>query len=254
MEIWGCSHIGRVRETNEDSYWIWCEQDRGFLVVADGMGGHQAGEVASGMVIQTLWEHLEGVLREFPLLSTKEWLNLLLEGIEKCNYKVYQAALAEAGYAGMGTTVTAALVIRDQLLLAHVGDSRLYLYRQGRLQLLTRDHSLVQELVDEGLVNPEEAQFHPRRHILTRAVGTDECVEVDTLIISLEPQDLLLLCTDGLTNSVTAAEIEETLGRLGSLAARGQALLDLANARGGEDNVTVILARVEPFSRSDVKE
>lgn len=137
---------------------------------------------------------------------------------------------------------------------AHVGDSRLYLYRQGELKLLSRDHSLVQGLVEEGLVSPEEALSHPRRHILTRAVGTEEKVAVDTRTVPLQDGDLCLLCTDGLSNSVSASEIEEILARPASLAAQGQTLLDLANARGGEDNVTLILARVVPQSQEDLKE
>ncbi len=253
MITWGSSHIGQVREVNEDSYVIRFQGGRGFLAVADGMGGHLAGEVASAMAIDLLSNHLEEGLYTTPA-ANRDWLSFLREGFEKCNSMIYQASLRIPEYSGMGTTITAALVVEGKMHFAHVGDSRLYLYRQGELKLLSRDHSLVQGLVEEGLVSPEEALSHPRRHILTRAVGTEEKVAVDTRTVPLQDGDLCLLCTDGLSNSVSASEIEEILARPASLAAQGQTLLDLANARGGEDNVTLILARVVPQSQEDLKE
>lgn len=253
MLTWGSSHIGLVREVNEDSYVIRFQEGRGFLAVADGMGGHQAGEVASAMAIDLLTSHLEEGLYANPA-TDRNWLTFLREGFEKCNSIIYQESLRVPEYAGMGTTITAALVVERQMYYAHVGDSRLYLFRQGKLELLSRDHSLVQGLVDEGLVSPEEAMFHPRRHILTRAVGTEEQILVDTDSLTLQDGDLYLLCTDGLSNSVSASEIEEILSRPVSLAVQGQTLLDLANARGGEDNVTLILARVTPQSQQELKE
>lgn len=253
MITWGSSHIGQVREINEDSFIIRFQGERGFLAVADGMGGHKAGEVASSMAIELLSSHLEEGLYTSPAAS-RDWLSFLREGFEKCNTMIYQESLRVPEYYGMGTTITAALVVERKMYFAHVGDSRLYLYRQGKLDLLSRDHSLVQGLVEEGLVSPEEAMTHPRRHILTRAVGTEEQVLVDTSSLSLQDGDLCLLCTDGLSNSVSASEIEEILARPVSLAVQGQTLLDLANARGGEDNVTLILARVAPQSQQDLKE
>ena len=248
MITWGKTHIGRVRNENEDCYIIHYQGGKGFLAVADGMGGHQAGEVASAMAINSLYLHLKDVLNASTINRDKDWLSFLREGVEKSNDRIYKAALEVADYSGMGTTLTAALILGNRLYVAHVGDSRLYFYRQRVLQLLTRDHSLIQDLLEEGLVNPKEAWPHPRRHILTQAVGTEKKVEVETRCLELLPGDLCLLCTDGLSNSVTDAEMEEILDKHNSLAGRGQALLDLANGRGGEDNVTIVLAQVEPHS------
>lgn len=248
MITWGKTHIGQVRDKNEDCYIIRYRDGKGFLAVADGMGGHRAGEVASAMAINLLYLYLEDVLNTPIANNSMDWSPFLREGVEKCNNSIYKAALQVPEYSGMGTTLTAALVLGNRLYYAHVGDSRFYLYRQNTLQLMTRDHSLIQDLLEEGLVSPQEALNHPRRHILTQAVGTEKEVDVDTRGLELLPGDLCLLCTDGLSNSVADSELEQILKKHNSPAAQGQALLDLANGRGGEDNVTIVLARVEGCS------
>jgi serine/threonine protein phosphatase PrpC len=249
MITWGKTHIGHVRDVNEDCYMIHQQNGKGCLAVADGMGGHRAGEIASAMAIDLLRLHLQDNMWKAPDVDPKmDWLSFLREGVEKCNTSIYQASLRVPEYSGMGTTLTAALVLENSLYFAHVGDSRLYVYREDKLRLLSRDHSLVQDLVEEGLVSPREALTHPRRHILTQAVGTDKLVEVDTRAIEILPGDLYLLCTDGLSNSVSDFEIEQILSQSSFLARQGEALLDLANTRGGEDNVTIILARIKPDS------
>ncbi len=245
MITWGKSHIGRVRDANEDCYAIRYQNGKVFLAVADGMGGHRAGEVASAMAINLLRQHLGSVFNSHIPDNNRDWLSFLREGVEKCNNSIYKAALQVPEYFGMGTTLTAALILGGRLYFAHVGDSRFYLYRRNELALMTRDHSLVQDLLEEGLVSPKEAQTHPRRHILTQAVGTEREVDVDTKSLELHPGDLCLLCTDGLSNSVADFEIEDIFARYNSLATQGQALLSLANSRGGEDNVTIVLAQVE---------
>ncbi|MGI6576231.1 MAG: Stp1/IreP family PP2C-type Ser/Thr phosphatase [bacterium] len=244
MLTWSGSHIGRVRELNEDSYYIWCSGETGFFMVADGMGGHQAGEVASKLAIDTLRNYIETFCFDVPTTANIDYSAIMQKGVQQCNRVIFQQALTEPKYAGMGTTLTAAMVVKGNLFSAHVGDSRLYLFRQGKLHLLTRDHSLVEEMVAEGLVTREEAQNHPRRHILTRAIGTDENVAVDTSVCALEPKDLLLLCTDGITSLINDGEITEVLKQNTVLCKQGQALMDLANSRGGEDNITIILVQV----------
>lgn len=244
MITWGKTHIGQVRDTNEDCYIIRYQDGKGFLAVADGMGGHRAGEVASAMAINLLNLHLEEVFNASTTDNKLDWISFLREGIKKCNDSIYEAALQVPEYSGMGTTLTAALLLGNRTYYAHVGDSRLYFYRQNTLRLMTRDHSLVQDLLEEGLVSPQEALNHPRRHILTQAVGTEKEVDIDTGGLELLPGDICLLCTDGLNNSVADFELEQILKEHNSLAARGQALLDLANGRGGEDNMTIVLAQV----------
>ena len=250
MIAWGSSHVGQVRETNEDAFVIECWQRGGFLVVADGMGGHQAGEVASNLVTVFLRRHLQQWRRSSRSVAE----DFLRQGVLEANDLVFKKANREATLTGMGTTVTAALISEGRLVWAHVGDSRLYLYRRRHLRLLTRDHSLVQGLVEEGVVTQQEAERHPRRHVLVRAIGTDDQVEVDTGSLYLYSGDQLLVCTDGLSNALSRVEMEKLLAGQHTLAHQGQALLNKALARGGVDNITVVLGQVRPLGSTALEE
>ncbi|HMM20472.1 MAG TPA: Stp1/IreP family PP2C-type Ser/Thr phosphatase [Selenomonadales bacterium] len=220
------SDIGRVREINEDSF--ICAPP--LLVVADGMGGHVAGEVASQLAAATL--------QKCVLSQTDQPAAAALnKAIEQANTLIYRMAKEKNELSGMGTTVTAAYVDEAVLYWGHVGDSRLYLVRDGELQQITEDHSLVGELVRSGSISAEEALTHPHRNILTRAVGTSDQVRVDSGAIDLREGDVVLLCTDGLTNMVPDEEIRDILLD-GANAV--EALIDRANAAGGLDNITVI--------------
>jgi protein phosphatase len=224
------SDVGREREGNEDSYL----ERSPLFVVADGMGGAEAGEVAS----QTVVEEFEEAVDAGGLPDT------LGATVEAANARIYAMAQEDRSRAGMGCTCTAAYAARGQLTVAHVGDSRLYRLRGGEFGQLTDDHSLVGGLVRLGQLTPQEAEQHPQRSVILRAVGVEPTVEVDVLHHELEPDDLYLACSDGLTSMVRDEVIRETLGMFSTLAEMAEMLVDLANESGGRDNITVALFRV----------
>jgi protein phosphatase len=222
------SDTGRKRRRNEDSYVVAPP----LFAVADGMGGAQAGEVASKLAAAALEE------TDPAALSGPERLTSL---IQEANRRVYERASADPATSGMGTTMTVALVERDGVTIGHVGDSRAYLYRERRLEQLTDDHSLVNELVKSGKLSREEAELHPQRSVITRAVGTDPDVDVDAFVVEAQEGDIFLLCSDGLTDMVDDGEIEETVERFrDDLDRVTKSLVSAANRGGGEDNITVI--------------
>lgn len=225
----GLSDTGRRRRRNEDAF--VCRPP--LFAVADGMGGAQAGEVASRLAAAVLHEAPGGGLGEAAVAAL----------IEEANRRVWQRSTEDTSHSGMGTTITVALAdaAAGTVTFGHVGDSRAYRIRDGALEQLTQDHSLVAELVRSGRLSPEEAETHPQRSVITRALGTEPAVEVDLFTVAARPDDLYLLCTDGLTTMVPDAEIR-TLAAEGrdDLDAAARALVGAANAAGGEDNVTVV--------------
>ncbi|MGH3664784.1 MAG: Stp1/IreP family PP2C-type Ser/Thr phosphatase [Egibacteraceae bacterium] len=228
--------VGQVREVNEDNYF----PGTSVFAVADGMGGHVAGEVASREALKPL-ESLDGQTFGNPEDATAA----LRKAIETANREVVARGQADPDLEGMGTTLTAVLVRDDRLHLAHVGDSRAYLFRDGRLSQLTTDHTLVEQLVQEGRLSRDEIATHPQRSVITRAIGVDTDVTVDTLPPqALQPGDQVLLCSDGLTGPVGEAEIADILTETTDGDAAVRALLDAANQRGGPDNITVVMLRV----------
>src|SRR2546423_1605414 len=224
---------GRRRRLNEDSY--VCEPP--LFAVADGIGGAQAGEVAWGLAAAALRDNSGDGDGDTP--------GRVDARIQEPNRRVYQRQAADAAVSGMGTTMTAALVEGDHVWIGHVGDSRAYRIRDGSLQQLTEDHSLVAELVRSGKLSPEEAEGHPQRSVVTRALGTDPDVDVDTFQIETKPGDLFLLCSDGLTTMVDDATILAETGRnRDDLKAAAKALVRAANRGGGEDNITVVFFEI----------
>ncbi len=227
--------VGRVREINEDRYLQ--RDDLGLFAVADGVGGHQAGEVAS----QTSVETIEAAFVE----PTTEGL---VTAIKQANDAVWHLAQSTAEKRGMGTTLTAVALVNEDgeehLAVANVGDSRVYLFQQGELSQLTEDHSLVEELVREGQITPEEARVHPQRSIITRALGMDPNVAVDSLQVLPYEGDRLLLCSDGLTNEVSDEKIGSILRRMGDPQEAAQELVRQARENGGNDNITVVVVDV----------
>jgi protein phosphatase len=222
---------GRQRRDNED-----CAFARApVFVVADGMGGAQAGEVASRMAVETFAQGL-------PDAGTAE--ERLSQRAREANRRIYELATAHHERAGMGTTLTAAFLTDSELAIAHVGDSRAYLLRDGSLERLTQDHSLVDELVRRGKLTEEQAAEHPQRSIITRALGPEPTVEIDTWTYPVRAGDVLLLCSDGLTSMVPEERLEQILASAPDLKAAAQALIDEANAAGGRDNITVVLSRI----------
>jgi serine/threonine protein phosphatase PrpC len=223
---------GRQRSGNEDATFAHAP----VFALADGMGGAQAGEVASAIVAETFE-------RGLPAEGTAE--ERLAETVQQANREIHERQLAEHEHAGMGTTVTAAYIDEDSVVIANVGDSRGYLFRDGELQRLTNDHSLVQELVTKGEITDEEALEHPQRSIITRALGPEAVVEVDTWSYPLRPGDVVMLCSDGLTDMIHERQVQQALAESPTLSAAADRLIDEANAAGGRDNITVVLFRVE---------
>ena len=224
------SDTGRRRRRNEDNYVVAPP----LFAVADGMGGAQAGEVASGLAAAAFEEGAAAIHGEDGVATL----------VRAANARIFERAVHDPTVAGMGTTATVAVVDESAgtVTLAHVGDSRAYRYRRGALEQLTTDHSLVGELVRSGRLTEDEAAVHPHRSVITRALGTDADVEVDTLTVEVVPGDLVLLCSDGLSAMVRDEEIARVLEATGAAPREaGEALIAAANAAGGEDNVTVVL-------------
>lgn len=236
MRIQLKTDIGLIRERNEDSH--LANLSKGLFAVADGMGGHRAGEIASQLAVETLDR-----LVEFDATVTgASAAKVLEEAVREANRVIFELASRSADKAGMGTTLTTILIQGKKLVAAHVGDSRLYLWRKGSLQILTGDHSMVAEMVKNGCLTLEQAACHPQRHVLTRALGTSPSVEIDLLEKQVYPGDRLLLCTDGLSNLVQNEEIEQLLG--GTWETTASALVQLALDRGGYDNITALVVEV----------
>jgi serine/threonine protein phosphatase PrpC len=232
-EVFKDTDTGRARRANEDALFARSP----LFAVADGMGGAQAGEVASNIAVEVL----QGGLPDGPG-SVEERLAGL---VQEANARIHELSRADEDRAGMGTTMTAAYVGETDLTVAHVGDSRLYCMRDGQFTRRTDDHSLVEELVREGRLTPQEADEHPQRSIITRALGPEGEVVVDHHTWSARAGDIYLLCSDGLTSMVPEARIAEILRQSRSLAEAGSALIDAANRAGGRDNITVVLFRLE---------
>jgi serine/threonine protein phosphatase PrpC len=237
----GFTDPGRKRRRNEDSFVI----DPPLFAVADGMGGAQAGEVASRLAA--------AAFREFHEADDLDPGERLAAIIQEANRRIYERAAGDAQVSGMGTTITAALVGDDALVIGHVGDSRAYRLRSGTFEQLTDDHSLVADLVRSGRLTPEEADAHPQRSVITRALGTDREVDVDTFAVGVEADDLFLLCSDGLTTMVDDDDIRDLLSAARDLEQAGKGLVKAANKAGGEDNVTVVLFRLAEGT-SDLEE
>jgi protein phosphatase len=245
----GVSDPGRVREHNEDT--IGTDGDIGLVALADGMGGYKAGEVASGIAVRTIMGLVkEAVEREdLTRRDAASGLSrsgiLLRDAIQRANKIIYQTARSQANCEGMGTTVVAGLFFDDKLTIAHVGDSRLYRLRGQDFSQVTRDHSLIQELVLRGLYTPQEAQRATAKNYVTRALGIEPTVEVDVTEVPACKDDVFLLCSDGLSDMVQDEDIQLTISTFGAnLQTVARQLVLLGNDNGGRDNISVVLVRV----------
>ena len=229
------SHAGQVRTSNEDAFLV----EGRLFVVADGMGGHNAGEVASAMAVESLRRAAANIVDEASLSTA----------LQQANEEIHTESMVNHVRHGMGTTIAAlAVTDNDTVLVANVGDARIYRWHEGNLSRVTKDHSYVQELVDEGVITLEEARIHPRRNIVTRALGIDAEVEVSTATLPVTIGARYVLCSDGLVDEVTDSEISAILGRHENSVAAAEALVSAANSAGGRDNVTVIVVDVLPES------
>lgn len=247
----GLTDVGRKRNHNEDSFLI--DDELQLYVVADGMGGHAGGGTASRIAVETIDKELrrarEGKDNPFlsvPNLQDSPIPEALRTAVEKACLAIYTAAQEDPRLSGMGTTVIS-LVVRDEhAFFAHVGDSRAYLIRGDLIQQISEDHSLVNEQIKAGMITPEEAKHSRYKNIITRSVGFEEEVQVDVMGLVSEPGDVFLLCSDGLANMLEDREIHEVVAQAQSFEDVPKRLVDFANERGGDDNITVIVVRVAP--------
>ncbi len=260
MTVFGKTDLGRTRDHNEDTFLVAdlttghaslqpevrdhvIGQRGSLFMVADGMGGAAAGEVASAMASEAIFRHLSDVWRNDPNSSGEQFAFRMKEAVELANDELYAYARAHPEVRGMGTTVTLAGVRHSDLYLAQIGDSRGYLIRDGAASQLTRDQSLTQRLVDAGELTEEEAEHSERRNIILQALGPDAKVKVDLSHQSIRRGDVLVICSDGLSGLVKREEIGEAVAKHRDLGTLCSALIDMANERGGPDNITVVAAR-----------
>jgi len=250
LEIATATDPGMVRSHNEDS--IASDADTGLLVLADGMGGYNAGEVASGIATTVLTTELQQLLVQKPPHTIEQASGkavaerILREQIAKANTSIYQAAQSQPQYAGMGTTLVVALFYDNKMAVAHIGDSRLYRLRGEVFEQITKDHSLLQEQIDSGLITKEQASQSANKNLVTRALGIDPAVEAEIHEYNTRVGDIYLLCSDGLCDMVSDEDIGMALQTLGAnLPLCAQHLVQTANDNGGRDNVSVILVRVQ---------
>lgn len=226
------SNIGRVRRQNQDRFLV--DLNRGLFVVCDGMGGHKAGEVAAQMAIDIIHGDLDELENLHPL-------SFLTASITKANQSIFSRGRQSEEYSDMGTTITAAIVKNMKLYTAHIGDSSLFVIHPDGVQKITQDHTLAEEMLREGIINNNETGTNRYRHILTRALGTEESVEIDCFTNQLNPEDRLFMATDGVTDLIEPSEVWEITAREPDLDQALHRLLQLALDRGGHDNVTMIL-------------
>jgi protein phosphatase len=236
METYACTDRGKIRKGNEDA--IYCNVNEGIFIVADGMGGHYGGEIASQIAVEVI----AAQLRSAQDISEQT----LIHAYDLANDRIFTRSQSE-DHKLMGTTASLLFFSPKEgtARIGHVGDSRIYQFRQGQLQRLTKDHSYVEELIDAGKITREEAFFHPNRNIITRALGTQEVIETDLIQVPVKDRDIYLLCSDGLSGKVTDSEIAQVLQGSEPLQGKGSRLLEMALDRGGEDNISLILLETE---------
>ena len=242
MEGFGITDRGKVRQENQDRFIIKIlNDDSAVVVLCDGMGGAQAGSVASSMAADAFATHVLACLESTD--ETRDISEIAVDAVNYANIKVYDRSFADFGCIGMGTTLVAAIIDNQNHVVVNVGDSRCYLIRDGRIERITKDHSLVEELVTKGTLTRDEARIHPRKNVITRAMGVEQSVICDVFIPKIKKGDYLFFCSDGLSNLVRDEEILSVFIEGDGLDDICQTLLDIALKRGAEDNVTVSVLR-----------
>ncbi len=232
--------VGRIRAGNEDSLYADADQERGLFIVADGMGGHAAGEVASEMAVQIVARDLTDV-RD---VSSEAAGASMAEALKAANRAIYERTIEEADKQGMGTTASCLMMGQGRYLIGHIGDSRVYLLRDGVFRQVTKDHSYVQEQVDAGFLTPEQARYHPYSNVITRCVGANAAVEADILTGDIQKGDIFLVASDGLTGMVEDPQLKKIVESGQTPGAMVAAMITEANRRGGLDNITAIVVQV----------
>lgn len=233
------SDRGKVRLHNEDCAGVFRNLDGDILaIVADGMGGHRAGDVASSMTIQLFYDYWK---QTYNMDTPKKMESWLRSHVDIINERLYKYAESHAECQGMGTTIVAALCTKQFVTIGHIGDSRCYILSEDEFSLVTEDHSLVNELVRHGEITKEDAESHPKKNVLLRALGTEQTVNLDVKTLVLEQGDHMLLCSDGLSNKVSHEQLKHILQADGEIEKKGEQLIQLANDGGGEDNITLVI-------------
>lgn len=242
MIIYGKTHCGKVRKTNEDYlYFPLNENDvQNLMIVADGMGGHNAGDVASSIAVNTVVDVLKGFQCNIDDISISI-ADILISAFTEANHRIFTISQQDEKYSGMGTTMTAAIFWGKNVFIAHVGDSRAYLIGNKKIQQITNDHSLVGELIKNGSITKDEASHHPQKHFITRAIGTEKSVQVDTFEVPLQPEDIILICSDGLLNHICSNEILDLVTICSNVEEIAHVLIQKALDKGGNDNITVVI-------------
>ena len=248
VEVAGDTNVGRKRNHNEDAFSILGEH--GLYIVADGMGGHASGEVASKMAVDTMREFFQATAddpeRTWPYKMDRSKLyeeNRLITGIKLANLRIYETAQRDIRKRGMGTTIAAIFIVEDGLYVANVGDSRVYLVRDGVIEQLTEDHSLLNDYIKMKRLTPEEIANFPHKNVIVRALGMKETVKVDTRFHTPRAYDTILLCSDGLSGPVSDQQMLDVVTKVPDLKTATRRLIDRANAAGGPDNITCVLTR-----------
>ena len=243
LEFFHATDTGRARNNNEDS--VAVDDPTSLVILADGMGGYNAGEVASGMVTSFIKTELGRWLTEASENATDTDVRRAMDiCVDNANRAIFNAANSNPQYAGMGTTLVVGVFRDSRLLMGHVGDSRAYRLRASRLVQITHDHSLLQEQIDSGLITPEQAAFSANKNLVTRAVGVEDTVLLETHLHDVLPGDTYLLCSDGLSDMLDDESIAQLVLGCETLAEAANALIEAANDAGGKDNISVVLARV----------
>lgn len=248
--IYNCdSHVGKVRKNNEDYCMgeiIQTEDDCiGIFALADGMGGHKKGEVASKIAVESIINFLKENISQSGGIKMDYLDDIIKQGYNYANKKIYAKALEDNSCEGMGTTLVVAIIYKDDVIIANVGDSRGYLLHNNNFRKITKDHSVVEELVNANLITEEEARFHPRRNQITRAMGAEEIIIVDIFREKVEKDDILLLATDGLTGCVEDESIKNIIEQDKDIKEICQDLINEANNNSGKDNISVILSKID---------
>ncbi|AFE09952.1 protein phosphatase 1 [Corallococcus coralloides DSM 2259] len=248
IEVAGSTHVGMKRNHNEDNYLVLTEEN--LVCVADGMGGHSSGEIASRIAVDELGEFFRLTSKDqdatWPFKMDKQRNydeNRLATGIKLANARIFERATADTKYKGMGTTIVSVHFAENGVYVGHVGDSRVYFFRGGILQQVTEDHSLLNDYLKAKKLTPEEIENFPHKNVIVRALGMKEQVQVDVTRVDPLENDVFLLCSDGLSGMITDAQMQDILSRTPELEKACGQLIDLANAAGGNDNVTCVLAR-----------
>lgn len=245
MKIGTCTDLGKTRPINEDNFYVSeyvSKMNAIYAMVADGMGGHNAGETASGAAIGEVSEFINQYFTD--QVPAEQIRDLLIAAIKSANKLIYSEGQDNVKFAGMGTTLTVCFLYGNHATVAHVGDSRAYIIREDVIHKITSDHSLVAELLQSGQITPEQARNHPQKNVITRAVGTDPHIEIDVYEFEVRTNDIILLCTDGLSNMLTDQEMYRLIQEAEGMEEAAHTLVDAANENGGFDNITAVLLKI----------